>query len=143
MSFASGSDNPSILFNSTDRSHSIRTHPMGTRFVKVYHIPHTLDELSLPLEDPFLLHGKKFSLGVYTALMGIDPLSVWLHREMLVLLCSHNFTEDSAAEPLAHLSNGLLNREQNPDKVTLTCSPSASNDAPLRPAARCPCSCFL
>ena len=47
------------------------------------------------VEDPFLLNGRKFSLGVYTAFMGVDPLSVWIHREMLVLLCSHNFTNDA------------------------------------------------
>ena len=81
------------------------------------------------VEDPFLLDGKKFSLGVYTAFTGVEPLSVWLHREMLILVCTNEYTRDGRPkggsgssgtgdeddiDTLAHLSNGLLNRRLNP-----------------------------
>jgi hypothetical protein len=69
------------------------------------------------VENPHLLHGKKYSFGVYTAFTGVDPLSVWIHREMLVLLCTRNYTRDDVSDPLAHLSNGLLNRRLNPGDV--------------------------
>lgn len=66
---------------------------------------------------PYLLDDRKFSFGVYTALLGLDPLTVFIHREMLVLLCSMPYAKDDVAEPLRHLSNGLLNRRRNPGEV--------------------------
>ena len=81
------------------------------------------------VEDPFLLDGKKFSLGVYTAFTGVEPFSVWLHRELLILVCTNNYTRDGyqkgastredadSIDELAHLSNGLLNRRLNPDEA--------------------------
>lgn len=70
------------------------------------------------VEDPHLLHGKKYSLGVYTAFTGVDPLELWLHREMLCLVCTKDFEGGGGAfEPLSHLSNGLLNRKLNPGDV--------------------------
>jgi len=68
------------------------------------------------VENPHLLHGKKYSFGIYTAFTGVDPLSVWIHREMLVLVCTRNYVRDDISDPLRHLSNGLLNRRLNPDE---------------------------
>jgi hypothetical protein len=71
------------------------------------------------VEDPMLLDGRKFSVGVYTALTGINPLQAWIHREMLILVCTRQYEENknNASEVLAHLSNGLLNRRLNLGQV--------------------------
>jgi len=69
------------------------------------------------VENPHLLNGKKYSFGVYTAFTGVDPLSVWIHREMLVLVCTRDYVRDDTSDPLRHLSNGLLNRRLNADEV--------------------------
>ncbi|CAN0216546.1 unnamed protein product, partial [Discosporangium mesarthrocarpum] len=40
------------------------------------------------VSDPLLLDGKKFSFGVYLTVASLDPLVIYTHREMLVLLCT-------------------------------------------------------
>lgn len=47
----------------------------------------------------------------------MEPLTVWLHREMLILVCTKDFVPGDSTEPLAHLTNGLLNRRLNPDQL--------------------------
>ncbi|KAJ8599774.1 hypothetical protein CTAYLR_003432 [Chrysophaeum taylorii] len=51
----------------------------------------------------------KFSVGVYLAVSSMAPLAAWMHREMLVLLCSRPYDERET-DKLAHLTNGLLNQ---------------------------------
>jgi hypothetical protein len=36
---------------------------------------------------------------------------------MLILLCTKDYVPDDPSEPMAHLSNGLLNRRLNPGDV--------------------------
>jgi len=54
-----------------------------------------------------------FNLQREKAFTGAEPLGVWLHREMLVLVCTHDFERTNASSTLSHLSNGLLNRRLN------------------------------
>lgn len=80
------------------------------------------------LNDPTAgIVDAKFSVGVYLSLSTVAPLTAWLHREMLVLLCNHAYQDPHApidtlqrretnrSDPvsidvLAHLTNGLLNQ---------------------------------
>lgn len=80
------------------------------------------------LNDPTAgIVDAKFSVGVYLSVSTVAPLTAWLHREMLVLLCNHAYQDPHApidkqqrmetnrSDPenidiLAHLTNGLLNQ---------------------------------
>jgi hypothetical protein len=70
------------------------------------------------VSPPFLLAPfinspkKKFSFGVYTHVT-LDPFTVLIHDELLVLFASYPYNA-SSTEPLSHLTNGLLNQRLNP-----------------------------
>ncbi|KAH8073267.1 hypothetical protein JL721_3254 [Aureococcus anophagefferens] len=58
----------------------------------------------------------KFSFGVYVTVSSVDPLEVWLHRELLVLLATYPYDgvdgddHGESGDLLSHLTNGLLNQ---------------------------------
>lgn len=60
------------------------------------------------LDDPDAgVYDAKFSVGVYLSVSSVAPLAAWIHREMLVLLCTRPYQDDDV---LSHLTNGLLNQ---------------------------------
>ena len=58
---------------------------------------------------PYLLAGKKFSIGIYVVITSIDPLIVWVcNDEILVLLAIEEFNDETYDNFEMHLTNGVL-----------------------------------
>ena len=44
------------------------------------------------ISKPHLLEGYKYDLRLYVAVLGLDPLRVYLHKEGLVRICTHKYS---------------------------------------------------
>jgi tubulin monoglycylase TTLL15 len=52
------------------------------------------------ITNPLLLGGRKFDIGVYTAITSIDPLRVYTyHEELLLRFCSKDYRPFRASDP--------------------------------------------
>ncbi|CAI8045915.1 Probable tubulin polyglutamylase ttll-15 [Geodia barretti] len=52
------------------------------------------------ITNPLLLGGRKFDIGVYTAITSIDPLRVYIyHEELLLRFCSKDYRPFRASDP--------------------------------------------
>jgi hypothetical protein len=46
----------------------------------------SLSQLRRYLSDPYLINGKKFDLRIYVLVTGVDPLRIYIHKEVTILL---------------------------------------------------------
>ena len=44
------------------------------------------------LSKPHLLEGFKYDLRLYVAVLGLDPIRIYLHDEGLVRICTHKYS---------------------------------------------------
>lgn len=66
------------------------------------------------LHNPFLIDGLKFDLRIYVALMGIDPLRIFMYWEGLVRFATVPYAwphESNLDNLFMHLTNYAINKK--------------------------------
>jgi len=62
------------------------------------------------LEDPYLINGLKFDLRIYVAILSVDPLRLYVHKEGLVRFATTKYSKDDLSTKTAHLTNYSINK---------------------------------
>ena len=93
------------------------------------HIPSVIDQhyvVQRYINNPLLVHGRKFHIRLYLLITSLQPLRALLHREGLVLFASSNYTNklDSLQNLGIHLTNAAVadrqGKESNSNSILLS-----------------------
>jgi hypothetical protein len=85
-------------------------------------IPHGKDQYIAQryIANPLLFDGRKFHIRLYLVITNLQPLRALVHREGLVLLAAHNYTDDPSSHSnfSIHLTNAAVAERDGNQHVT-------------------------
>ncbi|XP_023329624.1 tubulin polyglutamylase TTLL7 isoform X2 [Eurytemora carolleeae] len=75
------------------------------------------------IENPYLIHNKKFDLRIYVLLTSLDPLRIYIYDEGLVRFATEKYSLDTAvlSNSRVHVTNYAINKDS--DKFVINTSP--------------------
>lgn len=62
------------------------------------------------IDNPFLIHGKKFDIRIYVLVMSYNPLKVWVYRSGFARFSNSRFSLDSIQDAFVHLTNVAIQK---------------------------------
>lgn len=63
------------------------------------------------VDDPYLIHGKKFDLRIYVLVTGVDPMRVYVHSQGLTRISTSDYSLSNTTDRFAHLTNYSINKD--------------------------------
>ena len=68
--------------------------------------------ISKYIENPYLIHGKKFDIRIYVLVNSFDPLKIYVYEEGLVRFASEDYNNDGKSlNKYMHLTNYSINKK--------------------------------
>jgi hypothetical protein len=62
------------------------------------------------ISNPLLIEGLKFDMRIYVALMSVNPLRLYIHKEGLVRFATSKYDNSDPSNKFSHLTNYSINK---------------------------------